>query len=508
MLKIVDDLKANNQDYEYYPTTPLMVTHIAKDIPRFNALETVLDIGAGNGNFKKIMDTLYQQNNNLFKIKQYMVIEKSQILLNQLTPDTMILGTDFYQTTLLDKTADVVFCNPPYSDYESWTYKILSEVTAKYFYFVIPERWKDSDKLKDFKGTVIYEGDFLDADRKARAKINIVRFSFYKKEEPFDKWFDSTFAFKTKQDEPETTEKNNNLVQGTTDIDNLIQRYDSEMQRIYNNYTALAGLDYSLFSELNISIPTLRATLKTRLDNTKAWYWDKLFNNLDPITRRLTQNSRKSLLEKIKANGSVDFNADNITAMINWVFKNAEKYYNSQIVDLFKNLSTPEGIRNYKSNHKVFAKDHWRWHQEEKSHYALDYRIIQTIYELKEGAFSDWRGQRKMKQRVQDVVTIANNLGFASNFECGDVDYPYGVTQTVPMTDGKTLLEFKIHKNGNVHYKFNIEFCKALNVEAGRLLGWLRNKAEAREEYPEGEKYFGAAQQSLSNVKTLMLTAN
>jgi hypothetical protein len=33
--------------------------------------------------------------------------------------------------------------------------------------------------------------------------------------------------------------------------------------------------------------------------------------------------------------------------------------------------------------------------------------------------------------------------------------------------------------NGNLHFRFRPEAIKALNVEAGRLLGWLRSPAEA-----------------------------
>ncbi len=47
---------------------------------------------------------------------------------------------------------------------------------------------------------------------------------------------------------------------------------------------------------------------------------------------------------------------------------------------------------------------------------------------------------------------------------------------------------------GNMHVKFNMEFTKALNVEASRLLGWIRKKEDIEKEFtPEmaagAEKY-------------------
>ena len=46
-----------------------------------------------------------------------------------------------------------------------------------------------------------------------------------------------------------------------------------------------------------------------------------------------------------------------------------------------------------------------------------------------------------------------------------------------------------------MHIKFNIEFTKALNVEVSRLLGWIKNKEDIKNEFPEemasgAEKYF------------------
>ena len=50
-------------------------------------------------------------------------IEKSQTLLNNLHEKVIILGTEFHEQSLIDKEMDVIFCNPPYSEYEEWARK-------------------------------------------------------------------------------------------------------------------------------------------------------------------------------------------------------------------------------------------------------------------------------------------------------------------------------------------------------------------------------------------------
>lgn len=69
------------------------------------------------------------------------------------------------------------------------------------------------------------------------------------------------------------------------------------------------------------------------------------------------------------------------------------------------------------------------------------------------------------------------------------------------MDAGTPLVEVKAFKNGNMHLRFAPDFMLALNVEAGRLLGWIRNPAQACDEMeisdPEERdavaKSFGAA---------------
>ena len=107
---LIKELKNNNEDFEFYPTSKNMIDVI---IPYLDH-ETVLDIGCGTGNFKKFVSEA-----DTSKIKKYYVMEKSKTLLNKLDDDTICLGTDFNANTLLDKKVSTIFCNPPYSEFEN-----------------------------------------------------------------------------------------------------------------------------------------------------------------------------------------------------------------------------------------------------------------------------------------------------------------------------------------------------------------------------------------------------
>ncbi len=129
---LVNLLKENNQDFEFYPTTKEMIESIYFDLAqkgRQSKFYSVLDVGAGHGGFfekfKQIRkevkdhnisvgcsedeDWHYKENHeeifNKIKPKADLsgkfAIEKSEILINQLPTNVMLLGTDFWEQTLM-----------------------------------------------------------------------------------------------------------------------------------------------------------------------------------------------------------------------------------------------------------------------------------------------------------------------------------------------------------------------------------------------------------------------
>jgi hypothetical protein len=210
MQVLVEKLKEANQDYEFYPTSDEMLACIAPSLSgvlRGNYCndKSVLDIGAGKCNFKKFFKKLGGYRFN------YYAIEKSQILINDYDPDTVVLGTDFNENTLVDKKVDVIFCNPPYSDYVNWTTRILKEGNAKTIYMVIPSRWKDNEQLNNVLETlkinysILGSFDFLNAERSARAIVDVIEFTKSNSEhyecDPFSIWFNETFTTPEEENE-------------------------------------------------------------------------------------------------------------------------------------------------------------------------------------------------------------------------------------------------------------------------------------------------------------------
>jgi tRNA1(Val) A37 N6-methylase TrmN6 len=160
-LDLITNLKDNNQDHEWYSTTTEIIKVVYNDLIKSDNLNSILDIGAGNGKVFDVLKELNDENKKIiesldYKIKRVVecyspkkyAIEKSKILINAMSKDIFIVGTDFHQQSLIDKKVDVIFCNPPYSEYESWTEKILKEANSDMVYLVIPKRWQENKTLQ------------------------------------------------------------------------------------------------------------------------------------------------------------------------------------------------------------------------------------------------------------------------------------------------------------------------------------------------------------------------
>lgn len=520
-------LKEAGQDFEWYPTTSDMIDAV------FNAvgdISSMLDIGAGDGRVLERIDKLTRQRYEFDKssdkysnthyrhsIDKY-AIEKSPIHIENMPPDICIVGTDFLLQALIDKEVDAIFCNPPYSEYESWAVKIIKEANAGQIFLILPSRWAESPiikqaiKLRGAADRIIWAGDFLDSERAARAKVDIIKITIstksrsYNGEErdPFDVWFDEYFADFDKlehiQEEPEEDEDEKinpmrNIVKGRTLIEHLYTLYQAEMNKLLNNYKNLSQLDGTLLKEIGVSVGEIKEALKMKIKGLKNKYWKELFNNLDKITERLTSKSRETMLEKMRANCNVDFSVDNAFAVVIWVIKNANQYIDDQLVDMFKELSEPECVKNYKSNLKTWEQNRWRYKNEANhTHYTLEYRIItQRHSAIETGEYYSHRYHNGLAENchtfISDIQTIANNLGFSnqSNSECrqweSNKEQEFWMSETGvegrANDNSRTFVKIRAFKNGNLHLKFDQTFIKTLNVEASRLLGWIKTPEDA-----------------------------
>lgn len=536
MSALIETLKESGQDYEFYPTTPEMLDVVierifAKTHPyefwdswtrqilkgkrtlyeelqaHYNDPVDILDIGAGAGAFKKAFDRHVkgmESESRRWNFYNFYAIEKSRILLERLMDaGYSIVGTDFDESTLVSKSADIVFCNPPYSVYENWTCRIISEIQADYIFLIIPERWKENKRItKLMKETradveILWKGDFLDAERAARAKVEILLIKRrLHTDELFDRWFEETFQPAQEVKEESSEEKSerlgNEMVQAENQIDYLVNSYNGELERLIQNYRAICSLDSTLLKEIGLKKDAIKKSFLEKINGLKKTYWNTVFAKLAPVTDRLTYKTRDKMRERFTAKQSVDFTAGNIYALLIYVCRKASGYYDEQITDFYLSISDEENVKPYKSNQRVFDKEqhrwHYRWNEPEKfDPYMLDYRIVTRHSVLSK------MEEITEKRQIHNLKAIANTMGFT----IGDFTPTYRYGQKGLIYDGneKVFCEFRIYKNGNTHLKLCREFVTALNVYVGRKFGWIKDKSDIVREFepdqvPVAEQYF------------------
>lgn len=541
--QLIAEQHRNNEETEFYPTSFEIVDCVAKWIATHGEFTNeVLDIGCGNGGFFEKLDKTDYFNSSDYKDKNYnnkigksykkYGIEKSYTLAEQLPDDVILLGSDFMTNTLIDKKVGCIFCNPPYSQYEVWAEKIILEGNADKIILVIPERWKNNEQIKEalfqrkYKAEVIGNFDFLNAERRARAVVDVVaikpdvtsyngRNYDNKATDPFDLWFDSTFKLNAEKQQnhvyEENQKKRDEIIASGDTAENLVQFYNADMQKLYDNYRALEKLDADIFKELKVDVKMLKSSLRERLKGLKLLYWDMLFKKYDKITARLTTKGRDKVVKRLNDNTAIDFTLENIFQLTMWIIRHSNTLFDEQLTDFFFTLARAENIHRYKSNLRWNDSD-WKYLKDkcyEYGHYRenvaketlknvmLDYRIIVTDWRNFDMDWSHSRLTDSCRNFLYDMSVIAENLGFSLDFKIPEkyeeIDFDNWNNFDIHTKDGKLFCNVKLYKNGNRHIKFCKEFMQKLNVEMSRINGWIHDKDEAKEEFGLTEKEINKA---------------
>jgi len=508
---MVATLKEHDEDMEWFPTTDAMIDVIKKHMEEHYADESpsVLDCGAGDG---RVLNALTTGN-------KY-AIEKSTTLLNVLGPDIFVVGTNMHEQTLIDKSVDITYSSPPYSEYAIWMTKIIKEANCGDIYLIVPDRWKDNNAIqiaieeRQADVTVLDTQDFLSADRAARARVDILHIALrYRGRysgnrpivDPFKLWFDSFFSIaineekasdhearsKTRQDV--TNKVKQEMVAGGDLISTLELLYQRDMANLMKTYKALEDIDPVVLNEMNVDLDGVKKSLQLKISSLKDVYWHELFDNFDTITDRLTARSREVLLGTLTKHTHVDFSVSNALAIIGWVIKNVNQYVDQQLSQMVETLTQRANIKLYKSNQKAIRDEGWRYGNtpEDLDHYGLDYRIV---LEWVGGLHTDYgNGVNGLSERCarlfDDLCAVATNLGFDTYKLDKARDFEWGlhVKNTFRFRNLKTgtidtLFDAKAFKNGNAHIRFNQKFIRRLNVVFGQLKGWIKSPKEAAEE--------------------------
>ena len=135
----IEALKRADEDFDFYPTKDSQIALVKADIDAcFDGQPSVLDIGAGDG---RVLMALTDGHAKRF------AIEKATANLNRLDRSILISGTDFYQSNLITRKVDIIFCNPPYSDYANWMETIIKTAHARFIYMIVPVRWRKNKSI-------------------------------------------------------------------------------------------------------------------------------------------------------------------------------------------------------------------------------------------------------------------------------------------------------------------------------------------------------------------------
>lgn len=498
------EVQKNQEDFEWYPTTSeiiaCLIEKIKSHLSYYKKFEGFLDIGAGNG---KVLDAVSKE--SLFS--NYFAIEKSQTLLGMI--NHKILGVDFWQTTLLDKKIDFIFSNPPYSEFEPWSEKIIEEAPeGATIYLVVPQRWSNSVLIKNAlylrhsKAEIVDSFDFLSAeDRKARAKVDLLEIIIKKEwkleNDPFKVFFDKNFSYPEppKEDELKSQEESS-IVAGMNFIEKLCFLYESRINKLMESFHSICKIDFTLLKEFEISKSNLVDSMKMKIDTAKKEYWRRLFDNMDDIKKRLTYESRSKILSLMNDQTGIDFNRENCYAILFWIIKHANEYFNDQFISVYEKMIDYANIENYVSNKRVFREHDFHYN------YCYDKKNPVTHIKIKTGgrivlensgglSRHQFLSQKGLSDRaakfIGDVMTIAGNFGYIlhdnqpKEYEWdGSASKDYFCTTP----DGETACLFSVRAfyNGNMHFQFLPDFVHQMNIQYGKLKGWLSSSWEAEEE--------------------------
>ena len=501
------NLKQAGEDFEWYPTTPAILHKIAADIQRrasrHDSAASILDIGAGDGRALTRLKSLLVDDAhrwNTVTLEPF-AIEKSMVHLANMPKEIVVIGTEFREQTLVDKVVDIVFCNPPYSEYEDWAYRILRECAAETVYLVIPQRWRDSERLAGVLDDLgvdsvsLGEFDFENAERQARARVEIVRFDMGRRKgtAAFDAAIEAMlpeldkFDDETEAGQPEPRAWGKEVAEGGDLIDALVTAYDAEMGELYETYRSVVQINPRLLKEMGVTKACILEGLRLKITGLKNKYWEVLFEHLQDVTRKFATKQRRAFLDSLRDKTVIDFTAGNVRSMLIWIAKWSSEYFDEQLIDLFRSLAQHANVKRYKSNDKVFKRGRWRYLVEhDETHYRLDYRlVVEGFGGICTSSYS-WEATNGLEKRshefLSDFITIANNLGFACSARSERYEWASNRKVELRLDDGSLLMDVRAFKNGNLHIRVAKRLMLAINVQVGKLLGWVHSAEQAASE--------------------------
>jgi hypothetical protein len=525
--ELVQTIKTNDQDYEFYPTTDEIIQCVVSKVAsRYNDYVNILDVGCGNGKtLEKLGRYLSNENSGLYSkhVTKLLGIEKSGALRGVCSSDIAIVGCDFLKSNLSNRKLGLVFCNPPFSEFERWVYKLVDECDCQDLVMVLPKRWEQSSMIRDIMqkrgvtAEVLGMFDFLEGERSARAEVDVIRIKGLKrkssyfsellkdtiKDEDFINW--KTYNSKKSQEKTDLKSKledkeGNLLVTGDDYVQILVGLYNDELDKLKKLLEALGNIPTDVFYELAVDFEKLLKVVEDKYSDIDKRYWQEVITRLAPITKRLITKERQELLDYVNEL-QLDFNAENIYHAVVVCIKAVNINVDKQVLSVYNKLIEDCNVESYKSNKRVFSDDNINTKQPSKL--KLSCRVIKGFC----GVIEKWNTKNHYCLHhsagifIKDLLVISENLGYAitnkkywqdltayicerfgGNDLIGTSEKYYFYANNKGL-ENILLVEFKFYKNGNVHMKFNQDFLTKMNVIKGKLEGWLYDKKDVMQEF-------------------------
>lgn len=566
MTSIIPVLKQNNQDFEFFPTTAEILQAVSDNIFKEKTKDllndagelvfddytkrkmqehiSILDICAGNGS------ALMQLKSNLtqkgFTHISLSAIEKSFILYSLLDDDIALVGTDYFAENMINKKADIVFCNPPFSQTEEWFKRLLTTTPAcvKDIYFVCPSKQGLSKKYQTmFDEFVLSKGrkgeytmsvlqnktfSFTDGERSARVDAVVLHLSLkskYEYSEKYDK--DSLFSvhfpeletklkkagYSSYRDvEEDKNQQRRDLVVAQFGDDDIVKVLVEEYQMEYNEfmdaYSKLNEVPLLLLRKLDIDLYKAKELLFGFLTNLETRYWRKLFELYQPLREKLTSVSIKKLMDYVQSR-NFSFTYANCLAVTVFAVKQTNRLLIEQVLTKYKHWAEVGNYHGYKSNQRLFDEGRFkdkinpddiktayhathRWTNTDIENIMpftvgerknLEYRIVDVGLTFEKDRWTCVENSTAWVA-CNDLMTIAKNFGYDGNLNIADTEH--GKRYTVHGFDRNNnsvvLFEYKVFKNGNAHFFINKDFMIDIMLSVGKYLGWVHSKEQAMQD--------------------------
>lgn len=467
---IINTLKANGQDYEFYPTpkslAPLIAGEIESanpwldnvnysDIPR----TTVLDVCAGDGSF---ILALHDELMNTKRARQVTLqgIELSPILRDKWQGKIVPVGSNFYGIKV--PTAPVVFCNPPFSKYVGFTKKVLKDSTFNIAIFILPRGWRSNQELQSFlrsndhRHTVIKTFDFKEhCERAIRSQTICDVLVFHGK---YSGDFERTRkeALKKQVAEIFDAEAEKGVMQ--TDLPtnfslpDISKMYEKEKESRFELFKMLSSNNYAYTKSITgVDDKYARENLLDMFSDAyvalQRKYWGMVIKKLSVMGGLLTYENEQSLITDFAK--SIDFNIETISLFLEWLTSNFQTVMDDQFIMGYKSLMNPANSVRYKNNQSLFKDGNWTTNEKGKYKSFLKKKVILEISNHYD-AFGFTLISYEAKQQLTSLLInlsavfgywIAPTLYDSPNFKCNICDLKQHIkpSETSPLNDDAKL---------------------------------------------------------------------